>query len=65
MDAVPWFYDIVEGQPECVNGYISISDKSGLGIEVNEKMAARYPFKQEPTHVIEAARLVDGTVVHW
>jgi len=65
MDAVPWFYDIVEGQPECVNGYISIPDKPGLGIEVNEKLAGKYPFKQEPVHVIEAANLADGTIVHW
>ncbi len=65
MDAVPWFYEIVEGQPICANGYTSIPEKPGLGIDVNEKLAAAHPFIQEPLHVIEAAYLPDGTVVHW
>jgi galactonate dehydratase len=65
MDAVPWFYQVVEGQPEFENGYMRIPEKPGLGIEVNEKLALKYPFKQEPVDVIEMARIADGTIVHW
>lgn len=65
MDVVPWFYDVVEGQPEFSNGYITIPQKPGLGIEINEKLAARHPFKQEPPAIIESARISDGTVVNW
>ncbi|HUQ64873.1 MAG TPA: enolase C-terminal domain-like protein [Flavitalea sp.] len=65
MDAIPWFYDVVEGQPEFIKGYIQLPDKPGLGIEVNEKLAAKYPYKQEPVGIIEAARISDGTVVDW
>lgn len=65
MDAVPWFYDIVEGQPEFSNGYITIPQKPGLGIEINEKLAAKHPFKQEPPGIIETACISDGTIVHW
>jgi galactonate dehydratase len=65
MDSTPWFYQVVEGQPEFVNGYTLIPERPGLGIEVNEKLALKYPFKQEPVNVIEMARTDDGTVVHW
>lgn len=65
MEAVPWFYEVVEGQPVPENGYLPLPDKPGLGIEVNETVAAKYPFKQEPVSVIQAATIADGTVVHW
>ena len=65
MDAIPWFYEVVEGQPAFSNGYTNIPDKPGLGIEINEKVAKEHPYKQEPVSVIEAARLQDGTIVHW
>ncbi|MEJ5996543.1 galactonate dehydratase [Pedobacter sp. Du54] len=65
MDAVPWFYDIVEGQPLCSNGYVSAPKRPGLGIEVNEELAKKYPFKQEPVKVIQAATIDDGTIVNW
>ncbi|TSD63844.1 D-galactonate dehydratase [Inquilinus sp. KBS0705] len=65
MDAVPWFYDVVEGQPATDNGYVSLPERPGLGIEINEKLAAKYPYKQEPLSVIQAAQINDGTIVHW
>ena len=36
----------------------------GLGIEVNEKEAKKYPFKQEIIPTTDAY-LEDGTVVDW
>jgi galactonate dehydratase len=65
MDAVPWFYEVAEGQLPIKDGYCSLPDKPGLGIEINEKAAARYPFKQEPVSVIQSATIPDGTIVHW
>ncbi len=65
MEAVPWFQDVVEGQPAFSNGYIHLPEKPGLGIEVNERIAARYPYRQEPLEVIEAARTLDGSIVNW
>ena len=65
MNAVPWFYDVVEGQPEIIDGYWTLPDKPGLGIEVNESIAKKYPFKQEPVNIIQAAAIEDGTIVHW
>lgn len=65
MDAVPWFYDVVEGQPGFANGYANIPQGAGLGISVNETLAKKYPFKQEPKDVIQTAIITDGTIVHW
>jgi galactonate dehydratase len=65
MDAVPWFYEVVEGQPDVKDGYSNIPDRPGLGIQINEKILLKYPFKQEPTSIIEAARINDGCVVNW
>ena len=36
--------EVFDGCPELKNGYAYPSDKPGWGIEVNEKMAAKYPF---------------------
>lgn len=65
MESVPWFQEVVEGQPEFSNGYIIIPEKPGMGIEVNENIAAKYPYKPEPLGIIEAARISDGTIVNW
>jgi mannonate dehydratase len=53
-------YEMFPGMPEVRNGYLYVNDKPGLGIEINEKLAAKYPPQDE---VIEwtQARLPDGT----
>jgi len=39
----PIFYDIFPGLPEVRKGYMYPNDKPGLGIEINEELAAKYP----------------------
>ncbi|MBX3012605.1 MAG: bifunctional D-altronate/D-mannonate dehydratase [Caldilineaceae bacterium] len=41
----PIFYEIFPGLPEVRNGYMYPNDKPGLGIDVNEELAAKYPCK--------------------
>lgn len=55
-------YDMFPGLPEVRNGYAYPNEKSGLGIDVDEALAAKYPPQDE---VIEwtQARLPDGTPV--
>ena len=65
MEAVPWFFDILEGQPEMVDGYWPLPDRPGLGVELNMKIAKEHPFVQEPHSVTQEARIADGTVVNW
>ena len=53
-------YDMFPGLPEVRNGYLYPNDQPGLGIDINEELAAKYPPQDE---VIEwtQARLPDGT----
>jgi len=37
------FYEIFPGLPEVRNGYMYPNDKPGLGIDINEELAAKYP----------------------
>ena len=65
MEAVPWFFDILEGQPQMVDGYWPLPGRPGLGVELNMKIAKEHPFVQEPHAVTQEARIADGTVVNW
>lgn len=40
-------YEIFPGLPEIRNGYLYPNDKPGLGIDINEKLAKKYPCKDE------------------
>ncbi len=64
MSAVPWYHDVVRGPIRRVDGYWQIPEKPGLGVEVDEKVIAKHPFKQEVMHAGHAM-LDDGTVVDW
>jgi L-alanine-DL-glutamate epimerase-like enolase superfamily enzyme len=47
---VPFWNDLVEGVPKPIiqNGFISIPEKPGLGVTLNEEVARRYAKKDEP-----------------
>ena len=53
-------YEMFPGTPEVRNGYIYPNDKPGLGIDINEKLAEKYPPKDEVEFWTQA-RLPDGT----
>src|SRR5690554_5681975 len=63
---VLWFRDIcIEVYPlDMMNGVWSVSDVPGLGIEIDETVAARYLFKQEEIPALEAI-LSDGRIANW
>ncbi|MCK6452355.1 MAG: galactonate dehydratase [Alphaproteobacteria bacterium] len=61
---VPW-YDAVASTPiRMVDGHWQLPEAAGLGVEVNEREAAKHPFKPEVYHTTNAV-LDDGTVVDW
>ena len=63
--SVPWYNDVISKTSVLRKGdYWEIPDTPGLGIEVNEKEAQNYPFKQEIIPTTDAY-LSDGTVVDW
>ena len=53
-------YDIFPGLPEVRNGYLYVNDNPGLGIDINEELAAKYPAQDEIVQWTQA-RLPDGT----
>ncbi|MEX2536961.1 MAG: mandelate racemase/muconate lactonizing enzyme family protein [Trueperaceae bacterium] len=40
----PWTRDVVVGTPELQDGYLRVSDRPGLGIELNEDVAKEHPY---------------------
>jgi mannonate dehydratase len=53
-------YEMFPGLPEVRNGYMYPNDKPGLGIDIDEKLAAKYPCTDEVEFWTQA-RLPDGT----
>jgi len=44
------------------NGYMHPGDAPGLGITINEELAAKYPYQRA---YLPVARLLDGTLTDW
>jgi galactonate dehydratase len=61
---VPWFAEVMSGLPVLVDGHWAVPEQPGLGIEINERIAALHPYKPEPQNAT-AAVLGDGTIVDW
>lgn len=62
---VPWFEEICSAYPLAMkDGAWQIPATPGLGIEIDEKVAARYPFKSEIVPALEAV-LPDGRIASW
>lgn len=64
VGAVPWYFDVVKGPIQMIEGFWQVPEASGLGVEVDERVAAAHPFKQEVLHTTNAV-LDDGTIVNW
>ena len=56
--------EVLQGLPRLTAGYWAVPEKPGLGIEIDEAVAARHPFQPEVQQA-RAAVLPDGTVVDW
>jgi mannonate dehydratase len=57
--------EVFPGCPELKDGYYWANDKPGLGIELDEKLAAKFPIKDDPSFDMRwgNVRRRDGTVV--
>jgi mannonate dehydratase len=53
-------YDMFPGCPEVRNGYMYPNDKPGLGVEIDEKLAAKFPVQEEVMQWTQT-RLPDGS----
>jgi galactonate dehydratase len=59
---VPWRNDVVINPVEVIDGYATISEAPGLGIDINEVEAAKHPFKPE---AMQRYFHPDGSVADW
>ncbi len=58
--------DMFPGIPEVRDGYLYPSDKPGLGIDIDESLAAKHPCKDEAMQLLQwgtQTRISDGTPV--
>jgi len=62
--AVPWYDDVVSVPMRRTGNSWSVPDAPGLGVEINEREAAKHPFEPEIIHTRNAV-LDDGTIVDW
>jgi mannonate dehydratase len=53
-------YEMFPGLPVVKDGYLYPNDKAGLGIDLDEKLAAKYPCKDEVDWWTQT-RLPDGS----
>ena len=61
---VPWFDEIFDHPLKLENGYWSVPQNVGLGLEINEKAAAKHPYAPEKIPALDAI-LSDGTIANW
>jgi mannonate dehydratase len=56
--------EVFPGCPELKNGMLWCNEKPGLGIDINEELAAKYPIRDDPPFDMQWGRLRDrdGTI---
>lgn len=54
--------EVIPGAPEFKNGYLHVSEKPGIGCDVNEEAARKYPYRRA---YLPTARRKDGSVQDW
>ncbi|MBI4600903.1 MAG: starvation-sensing protein RspA [Planctomycetes bacterium] len=56
--------EVFPGAPELVRGMLQASEKPGLGVDVDEALAAKHPIKDDPPFDLDWGRLrgLDGTI---
>jgi mannonate dehydratase len=54
--------EVIPGGPVFQDGYMHVDDKPGLGTDVNEELAKKYPYKRA---YLPTARRRDGSVQDW
>jgi mannonate dehydratase len=56
--------DVVPGCPQLKDGYYWVNDRPGLGIDLNEKLAAKFPIRDDPPFDYQWGELRrrDGTI---
>jgi mannonate dehydratase len=59
----PILQEIFPGCPTMKNGYMSVNEAPGIGVDVNEKLAAKYPLPEKQLNGWTQVRSSDGTTI--
>ena len=59
----PLLQDIFPGAPRMENGYMIIDEAPGIGVDVNEELALKYPLPEKHNYNWTQLRKRDGTVI--
>lgn len=59
---VPWRNEVVESAHQVVDGHYAVPTAPGLGVEVNEQLAALHPWQPE---LVQRYFHPDGSVADW
>jgi mannonate dehydratase len=54
--------DVIQGGPTFTDGYLNVSDAPGLGCDIDEKAAAKFPYRRA---YLPTSRRADGSVQDW
>jgi mannonate dehydratase len=54
--------EVITGGPTFQDGYLTVTDTPGLGTDVNEALAAKYPYQRA---YLPTTRRLDGSVHDW
>jgi mannonate dehydratase len=55
-------YEVFPNSYAFRDGYLHVGDEPGLGVDINEDAAARYPYRRA---YLPVNRLEDGTMHSW
>jgi mannonate dehydratase len=55
-------HEVISGAPVFVDGYLKVGDAPGLGCDINEKLAQKYPYRRA---YLPTCRRMDGSVQDW
>jgi len=64
LSDVPWRWDVVQHSLETKDGYWLKCDAPGLGVKVDEREAAKHPFRQE-IMLTNTAVAADGAILDF
>ena len=46
IDDVPWKDDLTTATPELIDGYMTVPNKPGWGVDINEEVARAHPWDE-------------------
>ncbi len=55
--------EIFPGSPTMKDGYMNVNEAPGLGVEVNEKLSAKFPLPEKQLNGWTQVRKSDGTTI--